>query len=317
MDNNYKAAYERQKLARERAENQLESISRELYDSNKSLKKAYEKLRDQKSQLLHQEKLASIGQLSAGIAHEINNPAGFIKSNLTSLQHYVTDISALVLAYQQLAQQVQQSEPVSDKLEEISRLEASCDIAYLLEDTPNLVNESIDGADRIAKIVNGLKTFSRVDSDKKELIDVNECITNTIKLVRNEIKYKAELIIELSDIPHTMGYPGALSQVILNLLVNASQAMVAFGQISLATQCINNEIIISVKDNGSGIDKEKLERIFDPFFTTKEVGLGTGLGLAISSGIIKKHNGNIEVESEAGKGTCFLVTIPVIKEGSE
>lgn len=309
MENNYKPAYERQKLAREKAENQLENISRELYDSNNELTKAYKKLKNQKSQLLHQEKLASIGQLSAGIAHEINNPAGFIKSNLTSLQNYYSDISKLIRSYQKL---IEKTSADKEEIKNIHALEKSLDIEYLMEDIPNLINESIGGANRITKIVNGLKTFSRVDSDKKEIIDINECINNTIKLVQNEIKYKAELLIELTEIPLTMGYPGALSQVILNLLVNASQAIEKFGEILISTQQEQKNIVIKVKDNATGIPENKINKIFDPFFTTKKVGEGTGLGLSISTGIIKQHQGHIDVESTIGQGTCFTITIPVI-----
>jgi signal transduction histidine kinase len=312
VDNNYKAAYERQKLAREKAENQLENISRELYDSNNALKEAYITLKNQKSQLLHQEKLASIGQLSAGIAHEINNPAGFIKSNLASLQNYSVDVINLIKAYQKLVKIIDYAEDIADALSIIAEKEAECDIEYLMDDIPNLIKESIDGANRITKIVNGLKTFSRVDSDTKEPVDVNECIQNTIKLVNNEIKYKAKLLVDLTNIPVIMGYPGGLSQVILNLLVNASQAIAGFGEISITTRVEKKEIIIRVKDNGVGIAKDKIDKIFDPFFTTKGVGLGTGLGLSISAGIIEQHHGRMSVESEEGSGACFTIVLPVI-----
>lgn len=313
-NNNYKAAYERQKLAREKAENQLENISRELYDSNLALQSTYEKLKNQKAQLMHQEKLASIGQLSAGIAHEINNPAGFIKSNLTSLNKYLIDLFGLMRLYQELIKYLSpsMSEPAAGMLKKITDAEEDCDLEYLLEDTPNLVNESIDGAGRIEKIVNGLKIFSRIDSDEKEILDVNQCIENTIKLVQNEVKYKAELIVNLEEIPKTMGYPGSLSQVILNMLVNGSQAIEGFGEITVSTQREDQWIVIRIQDNGVGISEEKMGKIFDPFFTTKEVGVGTGLGLSISAGIIKQHNGSIDVDSEVGKGTCFILRIPII-----
>jgi two-component system, NtrC family, sensor kinase len=321
--NNYKAAYERQKIARAHAENQLENISRELYESNEALQKSYEKLKNQKSQLLHQEKLASIGQLSAGIAHEINNPSGFIKSNLSTLQYYTTDIFNTVAAYRSLIDNIEaniNSEP-SDKLrntlinqlDKVRITEKTTDIEYLLEDIPNLINESIEGANRITKIVDGLKVFSRIDSDYKEILDVNECIENTLKLVQNEIKYTAELSIKYGELPKTMGYPGSLSQVILNILVNASQAVEEHGEISLHTTLKNNWILICIQDNGVGIPEDTINKIFDPFFTTKPVGLGTGLGLSISSGIMKQHGGQIEVDSIIGEGTRFILYIPVIE----
>jgi two-component system NtrC family sensor kinase len=198
----------------------------------------------------------------------------------------------------------------------IHSVEEADDLEYLLEYIPNLINESIDDANRITKIVNGLKVFSRIDSNEKEALDVNGGIENTIKLVQNEIKFKAELLMHYGEIPKTMGYPGGLSQVILNILINASQAIEDFGVIDLQTGLEDNWITIRIEDNGSGVSEEKINKMFDPFFTTKAVGVGTGLGLSISSGIIKQHNGKIEVESEIGKGTCFTIFIPVVEVSS-
>ncbi len=314
----YKAAYERQKVARERAENLLEDRSRELYESNTALKTAYEKLKNQKSQLLHQEKLASIGQLSAGIAHEINNPAGFVKSNLSSLQNYMADILKLLESYSSLTNALSNDvsaplpQVIISVLDRVREEEESADIDFLVEDIPNLIGESLDGTNRITKIVNGLKVFSRIDSDEKEPFDVNECIENTIKLVQNEIKYKAELTQDLNELPKTMGYPGGLSQVVLNMLVNASHAIEDFGEINVKTFCADDWIVIQIRDNGSGMPQETIDKIFDPFYTTKEVGVGTGLGLSISAGIIKQHDGNIDVDSTLGEGTCFTLQIPII-----
>lgn len=310
-DIDYKAAYERQKLARERAEDALENRSRELYDSKAALEEAYKKLKDQKSQMLHQEKLASIGQLSAGVAHEINNPVGFVKSNLKTLGQYTQDLISLLQLYKETIH------PVLESLEteNITRLEDECDIDYIIEDIPELLKDSIDGTDRISEIVNELKTFSRVDSDEKEKLDVNRCIENTIKLVNNEIKYKADLEQSLGDIPLTMGYPGSLSQVVLNMLVNASHAITdeqGMGKITIGTSVQDQWILVAIEDNGCGIDEETMNKMFDPFYTTKEVGVGTGLGLSISTGIIKKHGGSIEVSSEVGKGTCFTLRLPVL-----
>lgn len=317
---NYRSAYERQKKARERAENLLENISRELYDSNNALKETYEKLKNQKSQLLHQEKLASIGQLSAGIAHEINNPAGYVKSNLTSLQQYSSDLLQLMSAYQKMSAVIpsllikstsDEQQNIQQQIDSIAEMESRIDLEYLLEDIPNLIEESIDGTKRITKIVDGLRVFSRIDSDEKEELDVNECIKNTIKLVQNEIKYKAELTQDLQEIPIIMGFPGGLSQVILNMLVNASHAIDTFGEILIQTKIVNDTILLLIKDNGKGIEQETLGKIFDPFYTTKDVGVGTGLGLSISAGIIKQHGGDIDVTSEVGKGTCFTIILPI------
>lgn len=315
-DIDYKAAYERQKLARAKAEDALENRSRELYESKAALEDAYKKLKNQKSQMLHQEKLASIGQLSAGVAHEINNPVGFVKSNLKTLEQYTHDLINLLKLYKESIHPLLESM----ETENITRLEDECDIDYIIEDIPELLKDSIEGTDRISDIVNELKTFARVDGDEKEKLDVNRCIDNTVKLVSNEIKYKAELIRQLSPVPITMGYPGSLSQVILNMLMNASHAIVAeqgMGEITIASSIEAQWIMITIKDNGCGMDEETINHIFDPFYTTKEVGVGTGLGLSISSGIVKKHGGTIEVASEVGAGTCFTIRLPVIlPEGS-
>lgn len=312
-DTNYRAAYERQKLARERAEMLLETRSRDLYTSKMELEEAYQQLKNQQAQLLHQEKLASIGQLAAGIAHEINNPVGFIKSNLASLEQYTANIFEIISLYKSLFSSLNtDKDSVQSIKSEIEGVEESYDLEYLLEDTPNLLKESLDGAERIIKIVNGLKGFSRIDSDKKEPLDVNECISNTIKLVENEIKFKANLTKDLNVVPKTMGFPGGLSQVVLNMLVNASQAIEKFGEIGIATSVNESWIKIEIKDNGQGIEKEKLAKIFDAFYTTKEIGVGTGLGLSISAGIIADHGGKVDVESELGKGSCFTISIPVL-----
>ena len=314
----YKAAYERQKLAREQAENALENYSRDLYESNQQLKNLYEKLKNQKSQLLHQEKLASIGQLSAGVAHEINNPVGFIKSNLISLKNYAEDMTQLMKNYQLLIDSLSESNDKTKTIvATITEQQEDIDIEYIIEDLPNLIDESLEGADRITKIVDGLKNFSRIDNDEKEKLDINACIESTLKLVQSEIKYKAELKLNLGDIPLTMGYLGNLSQVILNMLVNASHAMEEFGLITVRTTWQKESpeyIIIEIKDNGSGMSEATQDKIFDPFYTTKDVGIGTGLGLSISIGIIKKHGGTIAVDSELGKGTCFTISLPMISD---
>lgn len=310
----YKAAYERQKKAREEAELILETRSRELYDLNKNLEEAYEQLKNQQAQILHQEKLASIGQLAAGIAHEINNPVGFIKSNLASLKSYMLKVFEILSMYKLMhgKMNVHDKSEVEQFLCDIEAIEENYDLDYLLGDTPSLIEESLEGAERIVKIINGLKIFSRIDSDKKEVMDVNECINGTLKLVENEIKFKAELHKSLGDIPLTMGYPGGFSQVIMNLLVNASHAINDFGKIVISTEKVESDIVIKVSDNGSGISDENMKKIFNAFFTTKEVGIGTGLGLSISAGIIEDHGGKIKVDSEEGKGTCFTLHIPIL-----
>ncbi len=312
----YKAAYERERIARERAENILEERSRSLYETNHSLKEAYKKLKNQKSQLIHQEKLASIGQLAAGVAHEINNPIGFVRSNLTTLARYLEQVHQVVDVYQQaLCEIFEQDDSVfTRQLEAISQIEDKIDIDHLLKDIPTIISESVEGTDRVTEIVKGLKSFARTDSDKMEPLDINACLDNTLKLVHNEIKYKAEVIMEAEQIPTTFGYPGNFSQVIMNLLVNASQAIREFGTITIKTYSDEQYIYIDVSDTGAGMDTDTINRIFDPFYTTKPAGQGTGLGLAISLGIIKKHRGHIQVDSEINVGTTFKIQLPILSD---
>ena len=328
-DIDYKAAYERQKKARVRVESIIEERSRELYEMNLQLTTAYEKLKSQRLQLVHQEKLASVGLLSAGIAHEINNPVGFIKSNLSSLKYYAEKIRHMMNAYQQFAHDVSiTSDVFSEKMDALKQVEKEVDINFILEDFDDAVNESIEGTDRISDIITGLKSFSRIDGNEKKDLLVNDCIHNAVKLIQNEIKYKADLEMNLGEVPKTMGYAGGLSQVVVNLMVNASQAIEFFGLIKVTTRYTevptlnstanietkknNGSIIIEVEDNGMGMSEDVMDRIFDPFYTTKDVGVGTGLGLSISMGVIKKHGGDITVSSQIGVGTCFTLILPVI-----
>lgn len=313
----YKAAYERQQLARARAEDILENKSRELYEKNQSLLDAYNKLKDQKAQLLHQEKLASIGQLSAGVAHEINNPTGFVKSNLSTLKHYTDNFKSLLKSYEHTFSLLESNAKVPEEISEnLNAMRKQLDIDYIVEDLDDLLSESLSGLSRIEDIVKGLKSFARPDSKKSEYFNINDCITNTIKLVWNEIKYKADLKTNLNDVPYTCGYPGEICQVILNMLVNASHAIPESGTITVSTEHKDSNIILQISDDGCGISDENVARIFDPFFTTKDVNKGTGLGLSITHGIIKKHEGEIDVITNIDQGTTFTITLPVVEKQS-
>ncbi|WP_086933700.1 sensor histidine kinase [Agarilytica rhodophyticola] len=308
----YKAAYERQKKAREIAENNLENKSRELFESNQSLVQAYNRLKDQKAQLLHQEKLASIGQLAAGVAHEINNPTGFVKSNLRTMVSYAQSFTKIVESYEDLINDTSNGDTeIKSKVKKIRRKN---DLDFIMEDMFDLLEESLEGTERIEDIVMGLKNFARPDQDEKQLFSLNECIESTLKLVNNEVKYKADIELDLGEIPEIEGKPGAISQVILNLVVNAADAIPEHGNIFIATAVDKKEIKMSIRDNGSGIPQDILTKIYDPFFTTKEVGKGTGLGLAISHGIIQKHGGRLTVESKEGEGTEFTIALPVTEQ---
>ncbi len=287
---------------------ELKGITEELQRKNKELDKAYGELKATQSKILQQEKMASIGQLAAGVAHEINNPIGFISSNLGTLKKYIDRISDFITA---------QSDAINKSggapLEELNRMRESLKLDFIIEDTRELIDESIDGAERVRDIVLNLKNFSRVDKAESHHADINECIESTIKIVWNEIKYKAELKKDYGDIPLTKCYPQQLNQVFMNILVNAAHAIGKKGEISVKTWNGDGSIHVSIADTGCGISEKNINKIFEPFFTTKEVGKGTGLGLSIVYDIIKKHDGDISVKSEVGKGTEFIITIPVVE----
>jgi len=298
----YKAAYARQKKAREQADKLLEDKSRELYEANTTLTSAYNRLKQQKTQLLHQEKLASIGQLAAGVAHEINNPSAYVKSNLTSLNRYRTKFLAFL---SELQEELNQGKTIS-----YTELSEKHTLDFLMEDFEDIINDSIMGMDKIASIVRSLRDFSRPDSDEKKLFNPNDAVKNTLKLVWNELKYKAEIVEEYNDLPDIYGFAGGFSQVILNLLINASHAIPEKGTIAISTSTIEGGIKVIVSDTGHGIAPKDLLKIFDPFFTTKDPGKGTGLGLSISQNIIEKHGGRLLASSEIGKGTTFTIELP-------
>lgn len=315
MSNNidYKAAYERQKRARAQAEDILEVKSRELYEKNQALLDAYHTLKHQKTQLLHQEKLASIGQLAAGVAHEINNPTGFVKSNLHSLFNYFNNMVQLIDFFDQHVNTFQKDGLLPEKFQlDLELAKQTSDWEYIQQDFNDLFTESLTGLARIEDIVKSLKSFARPDSAEQSLYNINDCIQNTVKLVWSELKYKAELRYELEPVPDSYGYPGEISQIILNLLVNAAQAIVDSGTITIATYHMDDTIVFQVSDVGAGIKEEDLYRIFDPFFTTKDIDTGTGLGLSITHGIVKKHGGDIEVNSLEGHGTTFTIALPIL-----
>ena len=257
--------------------------------------------------LLHQDKMSSIGQLAAGVAHEINNPMAFIASNLVTLKSYVESLSQFHRFFQDL---LEKNGTVQELvvLEEATR---KLDIAFILDDIAPLIAESSEGATRVKQIVHDLKGFARTDDSSFELTDLNDCVRSTVNIVRNEIKYVAELDLQLGDIPQINCSSNQLSQVIINLLVNAAHSISNHGSITVITRQVDDTVVLSVRDTGRGMTEDVRKRIFEPFFTTKGVGKGTGLGLSISYSIIKKHGGEILVESEPGTGTTFTVTLPI------
>jgi two-component system NtrC family sensor kinase len=253
--------------------------------------------------------MASIGLLAAGVAHEINNPMGFISSNLVTLGKYTERLVGFVNAQAELLK----SPDSAAKSAELEEQRRKIKLDYITEDVTQLIEESLDGAGRVKKIVQNLKTFSRGDDTERTQADLNECLDSTINIAWNEIKYVATLKKEYGTLPPLLCYPQQLNQVFMNLLVNAAHAIEGQGEITVRTWGDEEHVWIAIRDTGNGIPEEIRGRIFEPFFTTKEVGKGTGLGLSISYDIVKKHGGEILVESEQGKGTTFTLKLPVTR----
>ncbi|HYD81966.1 MAG TPA: ATP-binding protein [Paucimonas sp.] len=267
------------------------------------------KLQEAHDQLLQSEKMASIGQLAAGIAHEINNPIGFVNSNMGTLRTYVDTLLEVIEQYERT---VATSAANPDLKARIDALRKQADIDFLKEDTTALVNESIEGLKRVKDIVQSLKDFSHVGESDWQIADLHQGLDSTLNIVNNEIKYKAKVVKEYDPaLPQIKCLASQLNQVFMNLLVNAAHAIKETGAIRIRTGHEKDWVWVEVTDTGCGIPPENLNRIFEPFFTTKPVGSGTGLGLSLSYGIVKKHGGRIDVASEVGRGTRFTVRLPV------
>ena len=281
------------------------------------LKKALDNLQDTQAQLLQSEKMASIGQLAAGVAHEINNPIGFVKSNLGTMREYSEDLMRLLAKYQELEEALASDKSWSEKsstcslLEALTGLKKEIDLDFVLDDYQKVVAESLEGMERVAKIISDLKDFAHISKGEFEETDINDGIESTLNIVWNELKYKADVTKDLGDIPFVRCDPQRLNQVFMNILVNAAQAIEKQGKIKITTRALDGQVEIVISDTGAGIPKENRSKIFDPFFTTKEVGKGTGLGLNMAYNIIQKHKGSIHVESEVGKGTAFIIRLQV------
>lgn len=285
----------------------LNAVNESLHEEKEHLAVLIKQLEEAQSQLMQSERMASIGQLAAGVAHEINNPVGFVNSNLGSLQRYVDDMLRLLSAYEQTESVMPEA-----TAQEIRRVKKDIDVEFMRDDLTALLAESQDGLKRVTRIVQDLKDFSHVDESDRQWSDLEAGIESTLRVVWNELKYKAEVIKEYGGIPQIECYPFQLNQVFMNLLVNAAHALKDKGTITVRTGQDEDNVWVQVQDTGKGIKPENLARIFDPFFTTKPVGKGTGLGLSLAYGIVKKHSGRIEVNSEVGVGTTFTVTLPKV-----
>jgi two-component system NtrC family sensor kinase len=278
----------------------------ELTHRHDELERTYKRLASTQEQLLQTEKMASIGQLAAGVAHEINNPIGYVHSNLGTLRDYAGALIALVEAY---GREFPTDHPGAAGLQQ---LRERLDIDFIVGDLPQLLDESREGIERVTKIVQDLKEFSHVGRDEPvRAVDLHKGLDSTLNIVWNDLKYKVRLEKHYGELPPVECHPSEINQVFMNLLINAGQAIAERGTITITTGVDGDEVWTSIVDSGCGIPEETLARIFDPFYTTKPIGRGTGLGLAICYGIVAKHHGRIEVSSRLGFGSTFKVVLPV------
>jgi signal transduction histidine kinase len=285
---------------------QLARANQELEMERARQEELIKKLARAQSQLLQSEKMAAIGQLAAGVAHEINNPIGFVNSNLGSLRRYVDDLFTVLSAYA-----TSEGELRAETRAALEKLKQDIDIPFLREDVTSLLAESVDGMQRVKRIVQALKDFSHVDEAETQWANLEQGLDSTVNIAASEFRNKAQVVKEYAGIPEIECMPSQLNQVFLNLLVNAAQAIPGQGTITIRTGQDGDNVWVEVQDTGAGIKPEHLGRIFDPFFTTKPVGQGTGLGLSLSYGIVQKHGGQITVTSEVGVGSVFRVTLPL------
>ncbi len=285
-----------------------EDYERELQQRHAELRQAYLRLNGAQEKLLQSEKMASIGQLAAGVAHEINNPIGYVHSNLGSLQEYLRSLFTVIEAYERA---LRAPDPKS-QIPEIDDIRDRLDIDFISRDLPQLMAESREGIERVTRIVRDLKDFSYSGRDESwKLVDLHSGLESTINIIWNELKYKVTLERRYGELPMIECLPSELNQVYMNLLLNAGHAIAERGHIIVTTGVEGDEVWVEFQDDGAGISPELRQRIFDPFFTTKPVGSGTGLGLSISYGIINKHHGRIDLESTVGEGSRFRVVLPI------
>lgn len=299
--------------------NQLSTLNEELEqrvsDRTQELEDTCLDLKNTQSRMVQQEKLASIGQLAAGVAHEINNPLGYISSNINRLEEYFNDIFEFIEALEKQLTQSDIIETGSEDNQPLAELKDKFDYDFIKQDLPELLKDCVEGSVRVQSIVENLKSFSRMDDAGKIIeFDINDAVNSTLKLVHNELKYNCDVEKDLKSTLKVLGHYGQINQVISNLLVNASHAIKDTGQhgtVLIKTWSDDHKVYLVVQDTGKGIPEEYRDKIFEPFFTTKDVGKGTGLGLNISYDIIvNNHGGEISVESEVGKGTSFFIMLP-------
>ena len=306
----YKVAYERERKARLLAEQLLNDKTRSLYDNCIQLESTVKELKTTQQQLIQSEKMASIGQLAAGVAHEINNPIGYSISNLAMLSEYVDSL----LMLDDLVLTNLPSIASHDIAQAYQQLRKQEDIDYIRGDIKSMLAETDKGLNRVKEIVSNLNKVSHSGSFEKEPCDINALIDESLKVVWNELKYCLTVSKHFKQLPKVYCHPGEINQVLLNLFLNAAHATKDKGVLDISTGIVKREgkgyLMIEISDHGVGMPQEIINKIFDPFFTTKPVGVGTGLGLSVSFGIIEKHQGKLEVMSKENEGTTFTIYLP-------
>lgn len=304
----HKSELEKERHLREQLELQLQHAHDEILAKEKALREARASIKKNQKSMINSEKMASLGVLSAGVAHEINNPIGFIYSNFCTMSEGMIHLQEFFFKMDQLITTGTDIETVRDAWKQGMMTH---DIEYLLMDFTGLTSETIDGLKRVKQIVADLRSFTREDTSEQDIIDVNECVRSAVNIMSNQTKYRAHVEVEYGELPKIRGYFGKLNQVFTNMIANANQAIADNGMIRIQTSVQDDTLLITFEDNGCGISEEHLQLLFTPFFTTKPIGEGTGLGLSLSHGYIQEHNGEIRVESELGVGTTFSILLPI------
>ena len=291
-------------MAAQTLEQRVHDRTQEIEEKNARFTELIETMKRMQDQLVHSEKMASLGQLVAGIAHEINNPVNFISANITPLKNYIRDVKTLIARYDE---HVHSDEALREAILQIKR---EIEFDFLIDDLDVLIRDVESGAIRIKRIVQDLRNFSRLDEAELKTIDLHQSLDTTLNLLGHIYEGRITVSKNYGDVPPVDCYAGQLNQVFMNMLANAGQAIAEKGNVWIATRLDGGQVVISIRDDGKGIPEDALPKIFDPFFTTKDVGEGTGLGLSISYGIIEKHHGDITVNSKVGEGTEFIIRIP-------
>ena len=293
----------------------LKAMEVKMRANTSELEQAYSQLKSSQLALVQSEKMASLGQMVAGVAHEINTPLGYVQNNVAIGQELFAQVQGMLGTYETLVDRLLDSEAdeeqITAQLQNAAAMRHNLDTQELLGEMSGLMSDSLYGIEQISGLVHDLKNFSRMDAAANDLANLNDCIESALNIGRNVLKNKVEVVKDLAQLPDIMCAPSQLNQVFMNLLVNAAHAIEQRGTITVSTGRQGDEVWVEIADTGHGIVPEHLQKIFDPFFTTKPIGKGTGLGLSLSYGIVQKHHGRIEVQSELGRGTAFRVWLPV------